>query len=736
MAKKEIGYGDKVTGGIPKDVHEQQWWFDDANEVKDTINHNSTELYDRTDGNIPHQVIPAKVIWANLSATVQEQDLIWTAVNADLTTIVKHNHDLIFRTVRRVYGQVGAIKTYDVYETYWRLRDKLTVIGGSNVSLGSGNTQLNSTNGIMTFAGRKITKVVDGVIQEGGFTVDFGATGATPIEDSVNSGASYETGKGLFLFKGNDGTDDYLYIYNGVEEKIGSGSGVTTSATDFSILSEGTSDSPPTDGQTIKLQGDTGEGEFPLAIDFIGADVDTDGSNGYAVVRINEKTEKIIAGYLFNGTAFDEYRKNDATATGTPTYVDGVGDSNAIRLNGTSQYLSIPYTSQLAFVDADGDLPFEIEVYVKFSATGVSQSIVNKEDEETTFEYSLVVGGDDLIAFRLRTDNSNRIGIKGATVITTGVWYRIQAGYSGNKDVEGMYLKIDGLLDTPFVQDVVGNYTGMTNHSLPVDIGRIDRSSLPSYLSGDIEYVLFKNDIEKATEYDKNVASGALLTNDIDRVFLFVTDGNSLTDGQDSNTGYDYPNQFINMPAFGSNGSTIVNKSVGGQTTPQMEADASTDIDPLLLRNNGVLLAWECRNDLVVNSATVETAYNNMVTYCTNRRAAGWKVIVATITPSWTATYKGDSTAVGYALLESDRNAVNKLLLDNWASFADGICDLTKYPEINTFGKNEQDGYVFSATRPIVSANGLYSDGTHFTDSGYRLIALAFYKSVLKYIYK
>ena len=304
MAKKEIGYGDKVTGGIPKDVHEQQWWFDDANEVKDTVNDNSTELYDRTDGNSPHQVIHANVIWANLSETVQEQDLIWAAVNADLTTIVKHNHDLIFRTVRKVYGQVGSIKTYDVYETYWRLRDKLTVIGGSNVSLGSGNTQLDSTNGIMTFAGRKITKVVDGVIQEGGFTVDFGSTGATPIEDSVNSGASYETGKGLFLFKGNDGTDDYLYIYSGVEEKIGSGSGVTTSATDFSILTEGTSDSAPTDGQTIKIKGDTGEGEFPLAIDFVGADVTRDGATDHAIVTIAGGNSKWLdganAGFIYS----------------------------------------------------------------------------------------------------------------------------------------------------------------------------------------------------------------------------------------------------------------------------------------------------------------------------------------------------------------------------------------------------------------------------------------------------
>ena len=334
MAKQLIGLGTTANDGTGSPLRT-------GGEI---VNDNFTELYDRTDGNSPHQVIPARVIWANLSATVQEQDLIWTAVNADLTTIVKHNHDLIFRTVRKVYGQVGSIKTYDVYETYWRLRDKLTVIGGSNVSLGSGNTQLNSTNGIMTFAGRKITKVVDGVIQEGGFTVDFGATGATPIEDSVNSGASYETGKGLFLFKGNDGTDDYLYIYNGVEEKIGLGSGVTTSATDFSILSEGTSDSAPTDGQTIKLQGDTGEGEFPLAIDFVGADVTRDPVTDHAVITV----KPLIVAMNVSQVDF----------TSAPTFIEVYNNS------GLTMYMGLRWCRALRLFRFNGGLHLVVAMYI------------------------------------------------------------------------------------------------------------------------------------------------------------------------------------------------------------------------------------------------------------------------------------------------------------------------------------------------------------------------------------
>jgi len=315
MAKQTIGIGTTANDGTG----------DPIRTGGDKINDNFTDLYNRTDGNSPHQVITARVNWSDLSAEFQEQDLIWAAVNADLTHIVKHDHDLQFRTVRKVYGQAGSIKTYDVYETYWQLRDKLTVVNGNNVSLGLGNTQLDSTNGFLVFAGRKVTKVIDGVVQEGGFTRDFGATGATPIEDSVNGGAIAYPSKGLYLFKGNDGVDDYLYIYEGDASEIGAGSGVTTSASDFSILTEASAD--PADGsqQTIKLIGDNAVGlEAPLAIDFVGADVTQDPITEHAIVTIASggvaQDLKTVFNFTSTGTATPVISLiRDDLGLGTPT---------------------------------------------------------------------------------------------------------------------------------------------------------------------------------------------------------------------------------------------------------------------------------------------------------------------------------------------------------------------------------------------------------------------------------
>lgn len=354
MAKTLITYGDKVTGGIPKAVHEQQWWFDDANETKSAINLNATELYDRTDGNMPSQLVTAKVNWSNLSSTVQEQDLIWAAVNADPTTIVLHDHILKFRTIRKVYGQVGSIDTYDVIENIWSLRDKLKVTAGANVSLGLGNTLLDNTNGILVPSGRKVTKVVGGVVQEGGFTRDFGVTGATPIEDSVNTGTIAYPSKGLYLFKGNDGVDDYLYIYEGDASEIGTGSGVTTSASDFSILTEASAD--PADGsqQTIKIQGDTGEGEFPLAVDLVGANVSKDISTGHAIITITNGGLN-VSGF---GAKGDGIQLSDFNVTGSnlnsPTAVFTAKDIGKVvsiaDAAGTGDHL---VTTILAFVDTN-----------------------------------------------------------------------------------------------------------------------------------------------------------------------------------------------------------------------------------------------------------------------------------------------------------------------------------------------------------------------------------------------
>lgn len=184
--------------------------------------------------------------------------------------------------------------------------------------------------------------------------------------------------------------------------------------------------------------------------------------------------------------------------------------------------------------------------------------------------------------------------------------------------------------------------------------------------------------------------------------YQIVFDGNSLTFGTGSTGGNDYPSQT--MPFLGTAWHKGGNFGVGGQTTLDMIADAATQIDVLVdnatyIRN--VLVAWEGRNDIVINHATGAQAYANMVTYCLARRAAGWKVVVPSITPS-----SGDSEAADF---ETQRQAYNALMKANWRAFADGYADLSDDTRIGQSGDELNGVYYF--------------DRVHMVDLGYGVVA-------------
>lgn len=210
-------------------------------------------------------------------------------------------------------------------------------------------------------------------------------------------------------------------------------------------------------------------------------------------------------------------------------------------------------------------------------------------------------------------------------------------------------------------------------------------------------------------------------------------DGNSISAGQDSTSGNTYPEQLLNEYPLNkcyTNGA-IVNEAVGGQTTLDMIADAATNIDTLFDSNKtNILLAWEARNHLVVDNPTLQVALDKLEEYCLARKTANsdLKIITATILPSWYGSYGGDTTVTGYNNLKADTVSFNQLLRDNYTDFADYLIDFETIADFGLYPANEEDGYAFSATRPV--ANTYYSDGTHLNDNGYSVIAKEFNKAI------
>lgn len=231
-----------------------------------------------------------------------------------------------------------------------------------------------------------------------------------------------------------------------------------------------------------------------------------------------------------------------------------------------------------------------------------------------------------------------------------------------------------------------------------------------------------------------NILTISNKTNYINNANIYV-DGNSISAGQGSTSNNSYPEQLERLyPLFKNYFSSINNYAVGGQTTLDMISDAPTQIDPLFISGkNNILLAWEIRNDMVVNYPTPQEAVNNFKTYCLGRKTANpdLKIITATVLPSWYNSYSGDTTATGYNLLKSNTLIVNQLLREQYTSFCDYLIDFETITDFGLYPANEQDGYVFNTSiRPI--ENFYYTDGTHPNNNGYRIIANEFNKAIYR----
>ncbi len=197
-----------------------------------------------------------------------------------------------------------------------------------------------------------------------------------------------------------------------------------------------------------------------------------------------------------------------------------------------------------------------------------------------------------------------------------------------------------------------------------------------------------------------------------------VVDGNSLSTSAGS--GIAWPAKLSALPPFNSNGAAVTNLAVSGQNTRNMLTDAATQIDPLYDdQKANILIAWEIRNDIVAGQ-TIQQALDNFQQYCTERREAGFYVVVLTLTPSWRDDYQIGGEA-GYNQLEADRLSINTSLRENHKDYSDLLIDIGDHPLLGQTGANEPSGWQFSDGR--MGATTLYTDGTHFSDAGKDLIA-------------
>lgn len=183
---------------------------------------------------------------------------------------------------------------------------------------------------------------------------------------------------------------------------------------------------------------------------------------------------------------------------------------------------------------------------------------------------------------------------------------------------------------------------------------------------------------------------------------LLVVDGNSHS--AEFGGGLDAVDQWPEklIVAQGMGGWDYENFAVSGQQTYAMAADAATQIDPLYdpERSRNLLLVWEITNHISHTTETATEIYEELRDYCLARQAVGWEVVVFTCMAR--SSSRGD--------YESVRQAVNTLVRDNWATFADALVDIGADATLGT---------------PTAYLNTTYFQGDeiHLTPAGQTLVA-------------
>lgn len=192
-----------------------------------------------------------------------------------------------------------------------------------------------------------------------------------------------------------------------------------------------------------------------------------------------------------------------------------------------------------------------------------------------------------------------------------------------------------------------------------------------------------------------------------------VFDGHSMISGTGSTLGKTLP--VVMSQLFWTNDKVRVNPwnyGVAGQTLTQMESDAATQIDSLKSTKKDILVVWGGVNDFGLElSTTKETIYSRLVTYCTNRKAAGWKVYVITMTPQSIAIYSGRTN------FETERQWFNNKIKTDLINSIDGVIDAGGNSTIGDAGDELDTNYY-------------YTDKIHMVNSGYAIVAQLTYDAI------
>lgn len=237
-----------------------------------------------------------------------------------------------------------------------------------------------------------------------------------------------------------------------------------------------------------------------------------------------------------------------------------------------------------------------------------------------------------------------------------------------------------------------------TDAAGPIGANRLD---IGAGLNGCIASVrLFKTQADNATFVGLTGAVGTIPPDAlaVEHIFRIITDGNSLT----APTSISYPEQMMSLLAGKMPGASLSNIGVGAQNTTTMNADRESQVHPLIVDGQTIIVPWEISNHIYTLGATAREAVDEMWVYCDAVRALGAKVVMATPTPR--------SIAATPVYFESRRQEACTLMRNEWRSHADAFVDIALDSRIGLPGCEEDETYYSG-------------DLVHMNGTGYGVVA-------------
>lgn len=195
---------------------------------------------------------------------------------------------------------------------------------------------------------------------------------------------------------------------------------------------------------------------------------------------------RLLADYQFNNNLIDD--ANGYNLTG----IDITYNNDSAVFNGVTSEARRSDTNDIfSFTDGVNDLPFRIEISIKFNAfTKSFQFIVSKRDSNQTLrEWQLFYENSiNSFGFTLYTDtlNVNAIVVKNQITPQLNTTYNVVISYDGSKTLDGLNISVNGVEGTNKTE--IGNYTGMIKTGSSLTLGIANWDSAFDF-NGQIDYL-------------------------------------------------------------------------------------------------------------------------------------------------------------------------------------------------------------------------------------------------------